>query len=285
MLEMFQMPFMIHATLACLMLAVLLSYFGVHVVSRCIVFIDLALAQISSVGVAFALMTGGNPMTYSIAFTLVGAIVFSVIHPKDKRVPQEAVIGIIYAVASAVAILLISKTPHGDGDVTAILFGQILAVTTHQLIQMAMVFGAIALLHLIFYSKFRKLSFAHHEGEEEFTILNIWNLLFYLSLALVISYAIRTAGVLLVFSYLIVPSVSALFMAKRIGMVFLLAPILAILTSLGGLYASYTIDLPTGATIVACFGITFCLASGIKMIRGRLEKPMIESLEAAVGTR
>jgi zinc/manganese transport system permease protein len=271
MFEMLNQPFMMQALLACLLLAVILAYFGVHVVSRCIVFIDLALAQISSAGVALSLITGGNPRLYATIFTLIGAFAFSVMQPRDKRVPQEAVIGIIYAVASAVAILLISKTPQADADVTAILFGNILAVTPEQLLEMTLVFVAIALFHGVFFKRFAGLTQSHlGEGSNSKSRppLNLWNMLFYLSLALVISYAIQAAGVLLVFSYLIVPSVCAMILTQNTVWSFVLAMLLGMFTSFLGLWVSYTYDLPTGAAIVGCFGGVFLVSAIISTLGG-----------------
>jgi zinc/manganese transport system permease protein len=267
MLEMFQLPFMVQALVACLLLAVVLSYFGVHVVSRGIVFIDLALAQISSAGVAVAMLTGGDPQWFALGFTLVGAIGLSLIRTGNKRVPQEAIIGIIYAVASASAMLVLAKTPHGDADVTEVLFGNILAVTPAQLTQMAAIFGAVAIFHALFHKKFLALSLGQtgtDASPAKLSPLNGWNMLFYLSLALVIANAIGAAGVLQVFSYLIVPAVCALLLFQGVVPILLTAVSTAILASVGGLYASYTYDLPPGASIVACFGILFLLCVLLK---------------------
>lgn len=263
MLEMLQLPFMLNALAVCLLMSVVLTYFGVHVVSRCIVFIDLALAQISSVGVAYALFTGGDPALYSAAFTMMGAFLFSALDFKNSRVPQEALIGIVYAVASALAILILSKAPHADSDVTAILFGNILAVMPGQLQAMAIAFILIVLLGLVAHKKFMSVSIPSHEPNQTLQkprLLGFWNLLFYLSLALVISYAIRAAGVLLVFSYLTVPAVSALFLFRKTAWVLLFSILLAGLTSFIGLYVSYAYDFPPGASIVACFGGTLLMA-------------------------
>lgn len=272
MFDMFQLPFMVQALVACVLLAVALSYFGVHVVSRGIVFIDLALAQISSAGVAFAMLMGGDPQLFALGFTLVGAVGLSLIQSNNKRVPQEAIIGIIYAVASASAMLLLAKTPHGDADVTEVLFGNILAVTPAQITEMAVVFGIVALFHALFHKKFFALSFGSPDTGEAYTKpspLNGWNMLFYLSLALVISNAIGVAGVLQVFSYLIVPAVCALFLCRSMVPVLLTAMGTAVLASVAGLYASYTYDFPPGASIVACFGIIFL---GCVLLGGLLAK-------------
>src|SRR5215467_5710117 len=154
MLEMFQLPFMVQAFVVALITGALLSYLGVHVVGRGIVFVDLALGQISSLGVAFAAFIGSGVTSIPLIFTLVGALLMSFINIRDKRLKQEAIIGILYAFASALTVLFISKTPHGDSDVQEVLFGNILSVSWDKVKTTAFIFGGIALLHLIFYKKF-----------------------------------------------------------------------------------------------------------------------------------
>src|SRR6476646_5006146 len=151
MFQMFSLPFMVQAFMIALITGTLLSYLGVHVVGRGIVFVDLALGQISSLGVAFAAFIGTGMTSIPLVFTLAGAILMSFISIRDKRLKQEAIIGILYAFASALTVLLISKTPHGDSDIQEVLFGSILSVGTDQLIQVGIVFGALAIVHLIFF--------------------------------------------------------------------------------------------------------------------------------------
>src|SRR3977135_148107 len=154
MFEMFQLPFMVQAFTAAVITGVLLSYLGVHVVGRGIVFVDLALGQISSLGVAFAAFIGTGLTSIPLIFTLAGALLMSFINIRDKRLKQEAIIGILYAFASALTVLIISKTPHGDSDIQEVLFGNILSVSWKQITTLGIVFGAIALMHFVFYKKF-----------------------------------------------------------------------------------------------------------------------------------
>src|SRR5438874_5962150 len=151
MFEMFQLPFMVQSFTAAVITGILLSYLGVHVVGRGIVFVDLALGQISSLGVAFAAFIGIGVTSIPLIFTLVGALLMSFINIRDKRLKQEAIIGILYAFASALTVLLISKTPHGDSDVQEVLFGNILSVGWDQILLVGIVFGAIALMQIIFF--------------------------------------------------------------------------------------------------------------------------------------
>src|SRR3954468_4945839 len=154
MVEMFQLPFMVQAFVAALITGALLSYMGVHVVGRGIVFVDLALGQISSLGVAFAAFIGTGMTSIPLIFTLVGALLMSFINIKDKRLKQEAIIGILYAFASALTVLLISKTAHGDSDIQEVLFGDILSVSWEQIRTILVVFGILLLIQLLFFKKF-----------------------------------------------------------------------------------------------------------------------------------
>src|SRR6478672_8635817 len=159
MFEMFQLPFMVQAFIATLITGALLSYLGVHVVGRGIVFVDLALGQISSLGVAFAAFIGTGMTSIPLVFTLAGAVLMSFISIRDKRLKQEAIIGIIYAFSSALTVMLISKTPNNDADMMGeVLFGSVFSITSNILETLAIIFSAIALVHIIFFKKFYALT-------------------------------------------------------------------------------------------------------------------------------
>ncbi len=283
MLEMFQLPFMTQAFIACTMMGLLLAYLGIHVVRRGIVFVDLALGQISSLGVAFAAFFGGAVLPISITFTLVGALLLSLIHIHDKRLKQEAIIGIVYAVTSAVTVLLISKTPHGEADISEVLFGNILAIRTSELITMGVVFGILGCLHMIFFRKVFSVTRAFQIGapKKDFQF-RFWNFFFYLSIGLAIVFAVRAGGVIPVFSYLVIPPVAAILVVRREIAVSILAPAFAVLVSLFGLYFSYSFDFPAGSSLVATFGILFAICSLIKLFRNKIRQAEGEFEESEI---
>ena len=273
MFEMFKLEFITQAFIVSLIIGLLLSYLGVHVVGRGIVFVDLALGQISSLGVAFADYVGYGATTIPLVFTLVGAFLMSFINIKDKRLKLEAVIGIIYAVASAATVLLISKTPHGDSDIQEVLFGNILAVSWEQIRLIAIVLGLIALTHIIFYKKFFSLTEKFENGEnEKVGLFNLWNFLFYISIGLSIVFAVRVSGVIPVFSFLIIPSVSAIMLAKKSWTVVVIAMLISVLGGFGGLNVSYHYDFPAGSSLVAVLGGIFILVSIIHLLKSILAK-------------
>ncbi len=273
MFAMFQLPFMVQAFAAAVITGILLSYLGVHVVGRGIVFVDLALGQISSLGVAFAAFIGTGVTSIPLIFTLVGALLMSFINIRDKRLKQEAIIGILYAFASALTVLLISKTPHGDSDVQEVLFGNILSVSREQILLIGIVFGAIALMHLIFFRKFFSLTESFESGVNHLVgIFNIWNFLFYISIGLAIVFAVKINGVIPVFSYLIIPAVSAIMLSKNNITVLILAFVISIVASFFGLNFSFHYDFPAGSSIVTVLGIIFILSALYNIIKGLVSR-------------
>jgi len=269
MLEMFNQDFVLYALTASIVMGLLLSYLGVHVVGRGIVFVDLALGQISMLGVAFAGLIEKDPFIISALFTMAGAFFLSFINIKDKRLKHEAIIGIIYAVSSAATVLLIAKTPHGESDISEVLFGSLFTVTKQQIISLSMVFAVIGFVHLIFRKKFFALT-ESFEARADFTVgvFNLWNFLFYLSIGLSIVFAVRIAGVIPVFSYLIIPPVSAILLARSNWTVVLIAIIISIMGGLFGLMFALQFDFPAGSSLVAILGVIFGLASAVRLLKG-----------------
>ncbi len=274
MLDMFTQEFIFNALKVSIIMGLLLSYLGVHVVGRGIVFVDLALGQISMLGVAFANYMEADPTVIAILFTMVGAFVLSFINVKDKRLKQEAIIGIVYAVASAATVLLISKAPHGEADISEVLFGSLFTVTTTQITVMAIAFGLVGLVHGIFRKQFFDLTekFENRQAEH-IGVFNMWNFLFYLSVGLAIVLAVRAGGVIPVFSYIVVPPVSAILLARKSSGLVLLAMLISVAGSFFGIYFSTHFDFPAGSSVVAMLGAIFLVASVIRLFRGRTAQP------------
>lgn len=278
MFEMFSLSFMVHAFIACLIFGLMLSYLGIHVVGRGIVFVDLALGQISSLGVAFAQYFQFGEVWLPIVFTLLGAFLLSMIHIHDRRLKLEAIIGIIYVVSSAVTILFISKTPHGEANIQEVLFGALLAVTSEEIHRLLLVFGILALLHLLFHRQIFELT---EKMETPAALTFGWkergfNFFFYLSIGLGIVFAVRAGGVLPVFSYLVVPAVTAVMVARNKLIIVGIAIFNSVIASLFGLWFSFTFDFPAGPSIVAVFGIIFAGAVSLRLIRRQVFKVSFE---------
>jgi zinc/manganese transport system permease protein len=265
---MFKQDFVLNALVISLIMGALLAYLGVHVVGRGIVFVDLALGQISMLGVAFAGFIEKDKTLISVIFTLAGAFLLSMINIKDKRLKQEAVIGIIYAVASAATVLFIAKTPHGESDISEVLFGSLFTVTTEQITTMGLVFGVIAAVQLIFQKKFFALTELFEQREHhKVGIFNPWNFLFYLSIGLTIVLAVRAGGVIPVFSYLIIPPVAAIMLVRSNGAVVFLSVLLSVLGGTLGLLFALHFDFPAGSSVVAVLGGLFAFMAVLRVVK------------------
>jgi zinc/manganese transport system permease protein len=248
---------------ASLILTGIHAYLGVHVVERGVIFVDLSLAQIAALGATIAILmpiTNGDPhapVVYwiSLAFTFIGALLFSTIRGRRARIPQEAIIGICYAVASAAAILAMSKATSESEHLKDMLVGNILAVSWSEVGRTALLYGAIGAFHFIFRHKFLLISMDPKRAEAEGISIKFWDFLFYASFGFVVTSSVSIAGVLLVFCYLIVPSVAAMLYAETIGRRLAIGWSMGTIVSALGVYLSLRIDLPTGATIVCTFGL------------------------------
>jgi zinc/manganese transport system permease protein len=257
---------------ASLILTGIHSYLGVHVVERGVIFVDLSLAQIAALGGAIAILlpiTGGDPHApsvywISLGFTFIGAAVFSTIRGHRARIPQEAVIGICYAVASAASILAMSKATSESEHLKDMLVGNILAVSWAEVGKTAALYGAIGLFHYIFRRKFLTISMNHEQAEAQGLSVRFWDFLFYASFGFVVTSSVSIAGVLLVFCYLIVPSVAAMLYADRVGTRLAIGWTMGTIVSALGVYLSLVLDLPTGATIVVTFGAVLALMAAVR---------------------
>ena len=257
---------------ASLILTGIHAYLGVHVVERGVIFVDLSLAQIAALGAAIAILlpiTGGDPhapVVYwiSLGFTFIGAAVFSTIRGHRARIPQEAIIGICYAVASAAAILAMSTATSESEHLKDMLVGNILAVSWDEVAETAGLYGVIGIFHYIFRKKFLAISLDHEKAEAQGLSVRFWDFLFYASFGFVVTSSVAIAGVLLVFCYLIVPSVAAMLYADTVGRRLAIGWTMGTIVSAIGVYLSLVLDLPTGATIVCTFGIVLALMAAVR---------------------
>src|SRR6476646_9930835 len=271
-MEMTMFQFLLAPFVASLILTGIHSYLGVHVVERGVIFVDLSLAQIAALGATIALLmpfSNGDPhapVVYwiSLAFTFMGAFIFSTIRSKRARIPHEAIIGICYAVASAASILAMSKATSESEHLKDMLVGNILAVSWPEVEHTAFLYGAIGLFHFIFRRQFLAISRDHDAAEASGLSTRLWDFLFYASFGFVVTSSVAIAGVLLVFCYLIVPSVGAMLYADSIGKRLAIGWTMGTVVSALGVYLSLMLDLPTGATIVCTFGIVLIVMAVVR---------------------
>jgi zinc/manganese transport system permease protein len=282
------LQFLILPFLASLILTGIHAYLGVHVVERGVIFVDLALAQIAALGATTAILIGMDPhgtsaYWMSLGFTFVGAGIFTFVRSRQKRIPLEAFIGITYAVASAAAIIAMSKATGETEHLKDMLVGNILAVSKHDVIKTALLYGAIGLFHFIFRKKFLAISLSHNSAEPQPEMnVRLWDFLFYASFGFVVTSSVAIAGVLLVFCYLVVPSVGAMLFADRIGTRLAIGWTMGTLVSALGCYCSVFFDTPTGATIVCTFGAVLVVMAGVKAVFFRVRQEEPQPAEVAV---
>lgn len=247
--------------LMCLVLTGIHAYLGIHVITREVVFVDIAMAQIAALGATAAFLFGHELDTWmsylvGLSATLVGALVLSLTRSRERHVSQEAVIGVVYAVSAAAAVLISDRAPHGAEHIRAMLVGNILTVNGHEVVKVAFMYALVGVLHWLCRRQFFLISLDPDAAFREGWRVRLWDFVFYASFGVVVTSSVRVAGVLLVFSYLIVPSLAGIAfggtIATRLGIAWAFGTLVSIL----GVGASAVFDLPTGATVVCMFGIT-----------------------------
>ncbi len=254
------------ALVACLLLACILSYFGLHVLLREVIFVDLALAQLAALGAAVGhLLSGhtGSFATYltSFGFTLAGAAIFAVVRPSKSRLPQEALIGIVYGVSAALVILVVSKSALDRHEVESMLTGRLLFAEWGEVGAMALLFGAVALLHFALRRQFFELSEQSRGQASATRRQKLVDFVFYASFGIVVTSSVQLSGVLVVFGMLIVPASCAAIFFAAIAQRFLAGWLVGTVACSAGIAASAFWDLPTGAAVVAALGVAFALAA------------------------
>jgi zinc/manganese transport system permease protein len=251
---------------ACMIIVAIHSYLGLHIIAREVIFVDLSLAQMAALGSTVAILAGLEPgsasaYAYSLGFTTLGAAIFSLTRTSEKgRVPQEAIIGIVYVVASAAAILVADRAPRGGEAIKDILVGSLLWVTWPTILKLAGAYALLGLFHYLLRRRFLTISFEPEAALAKGWKIRWWDFWFYLSFGVVITLSVPIAGVLLVFSFLVVPAAVAFQFTTRQRGLALVSWGAGVLASAGGLALSFRYDLPTGPVIVCAFGALLLVA-------------------------
>lgn len=261
---------------ACLVLVGMHAYLGMHVVKREVIFVDLALAQVSALGATVALLFNYDLHSpqgfwFGLAFTLLGAAVFSMTRSRDPIVPQEALIGCVYAISAAAAILLLSRAPEGGEELKEILVGNLLFVEWHDIAYIVLLYLGVGAVHWFARKPILTISEDPEGAYEKGLSVRWWDFVFYGTFGLVVTNSVQIAGVLLVFSMLIVPSLCGMFLARSVVGRLVVGWSVGVLTSLAGIFASFQWDLPTGATVVCAFGASLVICGAASKVRGRPE--------------
>jgi zinc/manganese transport system permease protein len=257
---------------ACLILVSILGYLGLHVLLREVIFVDLALAQIVAMGAVIAFYFGyehGTPQSFaiSLAAAVLGAAVFSWTRMRQARVPQEAIIGISYVVASAATILVADRAPEGAEHIKELLAGTIIWVTWPTVFKVLRVCAAVGVIYFLLRRRFHLISENPELAFERGLRVRWWDFLFYVLFGLVITVSVEIAGVLMVFAYVVAPAIIALAVSDRWSVRIGLAWMTGSLASGLGLLASYRWDLPSGPAIVCALGLFLLAYAGWRLLR------------------
>jgi len=284
MLDFLWLPF-----LACLVLTGIHVYLGLHVLARGVIFVDLALAQVAALGISVAFLAG-HPIQsdaaywYALAFAVGGAALFAASRVQRAPIPQEAIIGIVYAVSAAAAVLVVDRAPQGGEHIKTLLVGSILTVTGREVAQLALLYGVIGALHLVMRRSLLEISLEPDAARAHGRRLLWWDFFFYITFGIVVTSSVRIAGVLLVFSYLIVPAAVAALLTASVRARLLIGWSVGALVSAAGLWASFAWDLPTGAAVVTSFGALTALvaiALGVRILSRRVRERGMGALRGA----
>jgi len=257
-IEIFREGFMQMALLSSVIIGVTSSYIGVLVMLRRIIFVGIALAHFSSLGIAVAAYFHQDLMLFSLVFTALGVVIMA---PRDyaKRIPSDAVIGIGLASCWALSILFLSKADHGDAEMLTLMRGNILGATSGDILLLICVLGSVLLLHGVFSREFLFISFDSEAAQACGIKTGIWNFIFYLTLGVSIAVSIKLAGVLLTFSYLLFPAAISMLLTEKIRTSLLISAAISFCASVAGLVLSFLLDFPTAPVIVAVLFLLFLM--------------------------
>ena len=280
MIELLQ--FMAAPLVACTLLAGIHGYLGIHVVRRGVIFVDIALAQMAALGAAVGLLfhieiESLSANVLSVLFTFGGAMLLAGIRRFERKVPIEAYIGVLYVVGAALVILIMDRAPHGAEHIKQLLVGQILWVNWSDVLVESIVYGIIGLIFFFIHSKIYAISQEDESGAHHEKRIFIYDMVFYALFGIVVTVSVRVAGVLLVFTYLVVPAIISVLFAERFLYRLLLGGGIGVVISFAGVIASYRLDFPTGAAVVASAGFILVVMSVWKgLLIGKKPRDMEE---------
>ena len=262
--EFFTIEFMRNAIAASILIGTICSFLGIYIVLRRMVFLGYALAQISSLGVALAYLFDWNVLVLSFLVTFAGVFFLALV--SHRNIPRDSFLGITYAAATGFAVLTISQSSQGDSDIFHLLFGSILSVTNEEVVYLLIIFALVGLFHWRFYKEILFVSFDRQMANTLRINTKLWEILFFLTVGIVIAMSIRLAGVILTFSYLVMPAAAGLMIGRNMRFVIITALVFSWICTFFGLALSFSIDLPPSSSIVALSAVVLILMYGVLKI-------------------
>jgi zinc transport system permease protein len=259
MFELLQYEFIRNALLAVLLASIACGIIGVYVVVKRIVFISGGIAHASFGGVGLGYFLGVNPIWGIIPFSILSALVMGLVS-KRTRIPEDTAIGILWALGVSLGIVFIGLSPGYAPDLFSYLFGNILTVTSVDLIIMLILDLVIIMVVFLFYKEFLALSF-----DDEFaTVVGVPTVKLYFLLlcliALTIVVLMKVVGIIMIIALLTIPAAISKQYTSNLKKMIFISILLSAIFGLGGLWLSYQLNLASGATIVIVSGIGFILS-------------------------
>jgi zinc/manganese transport system permease protein len=264
-MEAFQ--FLIIPFLGCVILILIHAYFGIHILERGVIFLDLSLAQFIAVGIAVSFFMGNDDSSrylFAVAFAVLGASLLSFSKQIARHVNIEAFIGVLYVFSFAVSILFLDRTAHGFEEFKSILNGNILWMSGADLLKASLLYAGIGGFHVVFWKKFMALTYGGGKGF-------LWEFLFFLTFALVLVSSVQIAGILQVFSFLVIPALIGRLYTRKPLQILLKGWGIGFVVCVIGVSLSYKLDVPTAPLIVASLSLIFFVLLGVKARKSRVQ--------------
>jgi zinc/manganese transport system permease protein len=254
------LSFMAAPFAACLVLVGLHAYFGIHVIERRILFVDLAVAQFAALGAVVGFAFGQHPgeagsTFFSLGFATLAAALFAVTRVRVEKLPQEAIIGITFVVASAATILVADRAPEGAEHIKETLAGSLLWVTWPTVIKVFLIYVAVGVFHWLLRDRFMSITTNPEGAFQRGWRVRWWDFLFYLSFGVMITFSVEIGGILMVFAYLVIPACVAILLHAGMRSRLVVGWIVGVVGSGVGLVVSYYLDMPTGPAVVVVLGL------------------------------
>jgi len=265
--------------LACVMMVGILGYLGLHVLKREVIFIDIAVAQVAALGATvahiFLHVHGDSPLALGCAIgaTLLTALFFAVVRRRVSRLPIEATIGITYAIVAAGTLFAIGKSACGHSHVQEMLNGSLLWVGWSDLLWSALVFAGTGACFLACRAPFQRISDDYENAVREGGRVMGWDFLFYALCGIVITFAVRLAGVIVVFCFLIIPATLSALLAAKWHVRLLIAWAAGTIASIAGLLFCHWLDFSAGISVSLFLGISLL---SVSICRGATKRKTAE---------
>jgi ABC-type Mn2+/Zn2+ transport system permease subunit len=240
------------------MIGGLCAFLGVYVILKRIVFVGIALAEVSALGVAAGLMLGINPVASALALTVIAAVLFWM-PLRSSSVSREGIIGFSYVLAAALAVILIAENPMAESKGLDLVSGNLLYVEIPDMIVLLILIACMVALHAPLYRTFLFVSFDAETARSSGLKASLYNFLIYLSIGVTVGVSMKIAGVLFVFGSLVVPPLAGLILFRRMRWVFVTSVMLSVLSSFLGVIISVTLDWPMAPAVMVTSCVLLCV--------------------------